>query len=80
MGTNYGASNGESSGEGRIWTAVIEADGKPRLYAWMAYNAKFDTFATDNPKHARMFKSRQDVEAWIARLKIKDAKPIRMKD
>lgn len=71
---------GEEGGAGRVWTAVIEAGGKPPLYAWMAYNARFDTFATDKAEHARLFKSRQEVEAWIARLGIKAARPVQMKN
>jgi hypothetical protein len=68
------------SGKKREWTAEINGtNGHPKIWAWMAYNDKLGTFGTGNPEHARLFTSKADVEAWIARLKIKDAKAVRLK-
>lgn len=63
----------------REWTAEIKRESQPTLYAWLAYNPKFDAFVTDNRLHARMFDSKEEVEAWIERVHTKDAKPVRLK-
>lgn len=64
----------------RDWTAEIQGNGHGTLWAWVAYNPKLGTFATANRDHARRFSSKQDVEDWITRLKVGDAKAIRLKD
>jgi hypothetical protein len=63
----------------REWSAEIKVSGHPTLYAWVAYNAKFDTFATDKVEHARTFETREEVEGWITRLHIKNATPVRIR-
>ncbi|WP_422932211.1 hypothetical protein [Singulisphaera sp. PoT] len=62
----------------REWTAEITKDGLT-LWAWMAYNPKFDTFATDRREHARLFRSAEEVEAWVARLNVLNATPVRVR-
>jgi hypothetical protein len=63
----------------REWTAEIDGNGHGTLWAWTAFNRTFGTFATENPEHARRFDSKEAVAAWIERLKVKDAKPVRLK-
>ncbi|WP_422931781.1 hypothetical protein [Singulisphaera sp. PoT] len=62
----------------REWTAEITKDGFT-LRAWVAYNPKFDTFATDRREHARLFRSAEEVEAWAARLGVANARPVRVR-
>jgi hypothetical protein len=59
------------------WTAEITVEGHSPVYAWVAYNKQFDTFATATKDHARTFATKEDVERWIERLKVKNAQPIR---
>jgi hypothetical protein len=61
------------------WTAEIESKGS-KLYAWVAFNPEWGTFATSNPDHARVFDSEADVSAWIARLKVQGAKPVKVRE
>ena len=60
--------------EAREWTAEIQSNGFA-LYAWVAFNPEWETFATSNIDHARTFKD--EVVAWIERLKIEGARPVR---
>jgi hypothetical protein len=59
----------------REWTAEITSG----LYAWFAYNPEWGTFATSNIDHARMFESEADVLAWIQRLKVQGAEPVKVR-
>ena len=51
--------------EAREWTAEIQSNGFT-LYAWVAFNPEWDTFATSNIEGARMFRSEADVAAWTS--------------
>lgn len=62
----------------REWTAEITKDGLT-LWAWMAYNPTFDTFATERREHARLFRSAEEVEAWAVRLGVPNARPVRVR-
>jgi hypothetical protein len=63
----------------REWTAEIEYAGE-LVYAWFAFNPTLETFATELLDHARLFDSAADVQAWIDRLKVPNAAPVRVKD
>jgi hypothetical protein len=62
----------------REWTAEILILGST-LYAWFAFDPKWDTFATELSEHARMFESEADVDAWIERLKVPNATAVRIR-
>jgi hypothetical protein len=61
------------------WTAEIESDGST-VYAWVAFNPEWGTFATSKPEHARVFDSEAEVLAWIQRLKVQGAKPVKVRE
>jgi hypothetical protein len=63
--------------QARNWTAVILKDGRT-LYAWMAWNAKLKEYATDRLEHARAFDTEENVETWIAGLKVQNATPTKL--
>ena len=63
----------------RPWTAEILIDGQI-LYAWMARDPKYGTFAIANRDHARRFRTKEDVEGWIQRLKVPNATAINLDD
>ncbi|WP_422923696.1 hypothetical protein [Singulisphaera sp. PoT] len=67
-----------AEGGAREWTAEILKDGMT-LYAWMAYNRAYDTYATDRLEHARLFRSEAEVDAWAVRLGVPNARPIRVR-
>lgn len=59
----------------RPWTAEILIGGLT-LYAAVAKNLKYGTFATEVLEHARMFKTQLEVEEWILRLQVPNATPM----
>lgn len=64
--------------ESREWTAAIVSKGVT-VYAWIAFSPEWGTFATSNIDHARMFDSEAEVLAWIERLKVHGAEPVKVR-
>lgn len=61
----------------RPWTAEILIDGMT-LYAAVAKNPKYGTFAIEERERSRRFKTQLEVEEWIQRLEVPNATPINL--
>jgi len=59
----------------RPWTAQILVNGLT-LYAAVAKDLKYGTFAIEDLDKARMFRTQLEVEEWILRLGVPNATPI----